>query len=199
MEVFKKKLKNSEIGFTLIEILVAMAVFSVVILISVGVLLFLFRASNNSHAILTAINNLDYAMEQMSRTMRVGHSYYCADGVQPVTNQTEDCPWGEGKTLISFTDANQRRVIYKLDAGEDYGYLMRETIFQGQRKLFAITAPEIRIDDLRFNVTGSEPGDGLQPRISIRIKGSTIIEELKDDEQVTFDLQTMVSSRNLGL
>ena len=192
---FKNFRKLRQEGFTLIEILVSMALFSAVVLISTSLLLFLVRASDNSHAILTAINNLDFAMEQMARTLRMGHSFYCADGIHAPTDQTQDCSFGAGKTSMSFTDAKDQRVVYKLNSGPDWGRLEREHITEGQRRVFSVTAPEIIITDLRFNVDGAPPNDGFQPRVSIRISGKTDIPGVNERDQVEFNLQTMVSSR----
>src|SRR3989338_10752149 len=94
----KSKFLNLKSGFTLIELLVSISIFSVVTIVAVGALLNLARAADRSHAILTAIGNLDFAMEQMARTIRVGTYYYCREGVHPPSNQTRDCTWGNGAT-----------------------------------------------------------------------------------------------------
>jgi len=181
-------------GFTLIELLVAISIFSVVIIVAVGALLNLARAADRSHAILTAIHNLDFAMEQMSRTLRVGGSFYCSGGVHPLASETKDCTWNQGKRSLSFTDKDGRRIVYKLNPSK--GTLDRENLSEVPHKVFSITAPEIFIESLTFNVFGSSILDSLQPRVMIRIKGRTIVLGLRDEDQVPFDLQTTVSQRD---
>jgi len=183
-------------GFTLIEMLVSLAVFSIVIIVSSTALIGLARASDKSHAILTAINNLDFALEQMTRTMRVGRDFYCAEGEIPLADDTQDCPWGQGKTGIAFTNANKQRLIYKFN--QSRGSLDRVSISAGIQKTFSITSPEIFINSLRFNVVGSSESDALQTRILIRLSGRTVIREIREFDQVSFDLQTTVSARNLN-
>jgi len=186
--------KRKTYGFTLIELLVAISLFSVVIIVAVGALLNLARAADRSHAILTAIHNLDFAMEQMSRTLRVGGSYYCSNGVHPLSKTTKDCTWKQGKIALSFTDKDERRLVYKLNISK--GALERENLSEVPHRSFSITAPEIFIESLVFNVFGSSPQDAQQPRVMIRIKGRTIIPGMRDEDQVPFDLQTTISQRD---
>ncbi|MEK7535857.1 MAG: prepilin-type N-terminal cleavage/methylation domain-containing protein [Patescibacteria group bacterium] len=183
-------------GFTLIELLVAISLFSVVIIISVGALLSLGRAADRSHAIVTAIHNLDFAVEQMSRTLRVGGAYYCSNGVPPLSKETRDCTWKVGKQALSFTDKDEQRIVYKFNQAK--GSLDRENLSVIPHRTFSITAPEIRIESMTFNVFGSSPFplDSLQPRVLIRIKGRTAIPGMKEEDQVDFDLQTSVSQRD---
>jgi len=181
-------------GFTLIELLVAISIFSVVIIIAVGAVLALARAADRSQAILTAINNLDFAMEQMSRTMRVSGSFYCSEGVHPISERTKDCTWHSGKSALSFTDKDEHRLIYRLNRTK--GSLDRENLSDIPHRTFSITAPEILIESLVFNVFGSSISDAKQPRVLIRIKGRTRIPTLAEKDQVSFDLQTTVSQRD---
>ncbi|HEY9582957.1 MAG TPA: prepilin-type N-terminal cleavage/methylation domain-containing protein [Candidatus Paceibacterota bacterium] len=188
------KISKSSRGFTLIELLVAISLFSVVIIIAVGALLNLARAADRSHAIMTAIHNLDFAVEQMSRTLRVGGSYFCSNAVHPIQSQTKDCTWKQGKMGLSFTDKDGRRIVYRLNVAR--GALDRENLSEVPHRLFSITAPEIFIESVTFNVFGSSILDSTQPRVMIRIKGRTIIPGMRDEDQVPFDLQTTISQRD---
>ena len=180
-------------GFTLIEMLVSISIFSVVIIIAIGALLHLTRASDRSHAILMAINNLDFAMEQMSRTMRVGTKFYCSNGPHPVLPRTKDCIFGQEKTAVSFTDQAGRRLEYKFNPVSHS--LEREDLSLIPKKVFAITAPEIIVENLSFVVIGSHPADNRQPIITVNIKARTAIPKLKETDQVSFNLQTTISQR----
>lgn len=195
----KSKMLNvkGQQGFTLIELMVSISIFSVVIIIAVGALLNLTRAADRSAAVLTAINNLDFAMEQMSRTLRVGTHYYCSDGIHPLDKQTRDCAFGEGRKAISFTDNKENRLLYKFDPA--LGSLNRENLSSVPSRIFSITAPEIIIESLTFNVFGSDNRDSLQPRVLMRIKGRTALPSIKLADQVTFNLETMITQRNPDL
>ena len=75
----KKNTPTSTIaGFTLIEIIVSMAVFIVVAVIAVGAFLKILDANKQSQALETAMNNADFALDSMSRDLRVGYGYTCS-------------------------------------------------------------------------------------------------------------------------
>jgi prepilin-type N-terminal cleavage/methylation domain-containing protein len=83
-------------GFTLVEIIVSLALFAVVALIAVGAFLKIIDANKQSQSLQTAMNNTSFALESMVREMRVGSNYYCfnADTVTWSTSLpagTTDC------------------------------------------------------------------------------------------------------------
>lgn len=69
-------------GFTLVEMIVSLAVFMVVAVIAVGALLKITDANRKSQALKTAINNINYALDAMSREIRTGRNMvlYTVDG-----------------------------------------------------------------------------------------------------------------------
>jgi prepilin-type N-terminal cleavage/methylation domain-containing protein len=73
---------NKNKGFTLIEIIVSLAVFTMVAVIAVGAFLKITDANKKSQTLKTAINNINFAMESMTREMRVGSGYHCDDDVR---------------------------------------------------------------------------------------------------------------------
>ena len=78
--IFIKNLKlknNSNSAFTLIEMIVSIAIFTVVALIAVGAFLKIIDLNNKSHTLKDSINNLNYVMDVMTRELRVGSNYYC--------------------------------------------------------------------------------------------------------------------------
>ncbi len=67
--------RKSSSGFTLIEMIVSLGVFTVVALVAVGALMKIMDANRKALTLKTAINNLNFALESMSREMRVGTDY----------------------------------------------------------------------------------------------------------------------------
>jgi len=67
----KKVLPCKKNGFTLIEMLVAVSLFVFVMLIGVGVLLSIIDANRKARALSSVMNNLNFALESMSRNIRV--------------------------------------------------------------------------------------------------------------------------------
>ncbi len=78
--------KNTQRGFTLIEMIVSLGLFSVVAVVALGALLKIINANNKAQSLQTAITNLNFSLEAMSREMRVGARYNCTDGATTVTS-----------------------------------------------------------------------------------------------------------------
>src|SRR4051812_1208116 len=67
-------------GFTLIEMIVAVGLFSIVMLVCVGALLSLVNANRKAQALQAVINNLNIALDGIVRNARMGYNYHGADG-----------------------------------------------------------------------------------------------------------------------
>ena len=69
--------KPSTAGFTLIEMIVSLALFSVVITISVGALLILIASNRQLQDEQAVLTNLSFALDSMTREIRTGSAYVC--------------------------------------------------------------------------------------------------------------------------
>lgn len=69
---------RTQSGFTLVEMIVSLAVFSVVITISVGALLVLIASNQQLQSEQSVMTNLSFALDSMTREMRTGTNYFCA-------------------------------------------------------------------------------------------------------------------------
>jgi type II secretory pathway pseudopilin PulG len=90
-----KKNTPTNLGFTLIEIIVSLALFIVVAVIAVGAFLKILDANKESQALETAMTNANFALDSMVRDLRVGEDYDCynsAGGLSPGTISNEACP-----------------------------------------------------------------------------------------------------------
>lgn len=76
-----KFLSSRQKGFTLVEIIVSIAIFIVVAIVALGALLRIIDSNQKSQGLKTSINNMNFALESMSRELRVGSSYYCLTGL----------------------------------------------------------------------------------------------------------------------
>jgi prepilin-type N-terminal cleavage/methylation domain-containing protein len=81
--------KSSEKGFTLIEIMISLAIFTVVAVIAVGALLKVMDLNRKSINLKNAINNLNFVMESMSREIRMGTKYKCGSNVDSAIDTTD--------------------------------------------------------------------------------------------------------------
>ncbi len=83
--IFISLLHHKKKGFTLIEMIVSLALFTVVAVIAIGAFLKITDSNKKSQTLKTSINNLSFALESMSREMRVGSSYYCKPNPTPLS------------------------------------------------------------------------------------------------------------------
>lgn len=168
-------------GFTLIEIMAAVAIFAVVMTISMGSIISIFDANRKSESMKSVMDNLNLSLESLSREMRFGTSYHC--GLSGNLSQPQDCPAGD--TAVAF-QTKMGTVVYKLNGTE----IDKST--DGGNTYLPVTAAEVNVSDLKFFVLGSSVGDGLQPRAFVKIKGSS---QIKNADRTDFTVQTLVSER----
>ncbi|MFZ2556153.1 MAG: type II secretion system protein [Minisyncoccia bacterium] len=155
-------------GFSLIEMVVSVGLFAVVMLVAMGALLSLVEANRKSRVLESVMNNLNISLDSMVRAARMGNNYVCNDESIPGTYDLSgaDCP--EGETSFSFTPygaATNERTVYSFVSGRLNRKLYGEASIP-------ITAPEVNIEGVKFYVIGTRPGDIVQPKIVIVIKGS---------------------------
>jgi prepilin-type N-terminal cleavage/methylation domain-containing protein len=88
--------KYNQKGFTLLEAMVAIAIFTIIMVIGISALLNVSSTNKKTQNLRTIIDNLSFSMEDMARNFRLGSNFHCIDdGV--VTNPDllitpQDCP-----------------------------------------------------------------------------------------------------------
>jgi prepilin-type N-terminal cleavage/methylation domain-containing protein len=187
-----------ERGFTLVEMIVAVALFAVVMLISITALLSLIDANRKAQALQSVMNNLSIALDGMVRAVRMGSNYRC--NVQSAApGSSADC--ADGGTVFYFTpfgadpsDTQQDWVYSFAEDGNGIGRMYRSE--KGLDAL-AITAPAVSVDSMSFYVVGTERGDTTQPRVVIGVKGTAGVEKVKT--RTTFNIQATAVQRLLDL
>jgi prepilin-type N-terminal cleavage/methylation domain-containing protein len=184
-----KKYKNKEKGFTLIELMVATSIFSMVMLASLGALFTLLGASKNSRATHTAMDNVNFALESMTRSIRMGSKYYCTQGGNtPPTNLGNGSNCSDGGTAISFLPQGEKGTptTYMLENRTIKKYIGEES--NGVQ----VISDAVNVEDLSFYVTGAEE-PYKQPSVFIRLKG---VVSVKKEKEIPFLIQTFINQRN---
>lgn len=176
-------------GFTLIELLTSITLFMVVMTISMGSILGVFDANRKSESLKTAMDNLNFSLESMSREMRFGRNYHCISS--GVITDAQNCPGGD--TYLSFITSDEVQTIYKLSGTQIVKSVDGGTTF------IPVTAPEVTIQSLTFYVIGAgliPPADVLQPKVLMKVRG---IAGTKAKTTTDFTIETLVSQRLLDL
>jgi prepilin-type N-terminal cleavage/methylation domain-containing protein len=177
-------------GFTLIEMLVSVAIFSVVMVIALGALLAMAESDRKAQTLKSIINNLNFSLDAMTRSMRTGLNYHCDIGVGTVT-ATRDCA-GTAATSIAFLASDGQTVRYCRGNGSTCSTTGTAILVSKGAAAFApITASEVLITNLQFYVTGAESAE-LQPHVVMLLSGNVLVGEFQNS---TFDLQTSVTQR----
>ncbi len=154
-------------GFTVVELLVSITVFSVIIAIASTSFV---RALRSQRAIvsLIAINdNASLTLEQMAREIRTGTDFQSVDSES-----------------LEFISARGQAISYQLNDGkierrEDNGLFL------------PITATNVYVDRLGFRVVKQDEGSTLEiPRITIVMRVGS---KARDVDQVFTNLQTTVA------
>lgn len=164
-------------GYTLIELIVAVGLFALVMLLASGAYFMMISVSRQAQGISTGINNLSFALETMTRTIRTGKNYSC--------NGAGDCP--NGGTAFSMTDANNNSVAY----ASSNGVITQNGI--------ALTDPTVNITSLTFYVAGTQTvrqGDFQQPHVTIIVTGTVSYAAGKSQ---TFSIETGATMRGSDL
>jgi prepilin-type N-terminal cleavage/methylation domain-containing protein len=145
---------NMTRGYTLIELIVAVGLFALIMTLASGAYLLMIGLNRQAQGIATGINNLSFALETMTRTIRTSTQYGC-----PIAGT--DCSGG-GSTFV-VTDANKHSVTYTSSGG---------VITQNGA---ALTDLSVTISSLMFYVSGTKTtsaGDYNQPHVTIIISGT---------------------------
>lgn len=79
MELLHKKSRN-ELGFTLVEMLVSLSLFTVVLTMSVGTLLVLIDANARAQNMQLIMSNLTFSLDSLTREVRTGTDWFCRGG-----------------------------------------------------------------------------------------------------------------------
>lgn len=74
-----KKSQPYNKGFTLIEALVSLGLFSIVVVAASGVILSIINSNKKNQAISSVVNNLNYSIESMVRDIKTGYGYQCGN------------------------------------------------------------------------------------------------------------------------
>lgn len=178
-------LENSR-GFTLLEMIISIGIFSVVVIASIGIMLQVSNAQIKAAGIQAIQDNIRFSLELMTKELRTGNSYQL----------TTICSTSGSE--ITF-DATSGRRTYFLDSNKKR--IMRATQVIGvgdcdgsTSKAIPFTSDEVSVENFLVQLEGQNAGplDG-QPRVSIMLKVSA--NDPKFGKETSMNLQTTIVQR----
>lgn len=200
--------RQSQTGFTLVEMLVSLALFTIVATMAVGTLLVLIGGNGRVVSEQTVLTSLSFALDSMTREIRTGSEYFCgnvaavtAAAVIASTTDVQNCPT-DGAVGISFREAGNSITSGGSSARRIAYYFANGTLWRkvGNQDPERLVGDDVDISDGRFVIAGTTPLDGgndiRQPSVSV------IIEALATGIDATdrrFVLQTTVTQRALDI
>ncbi len=191
-------------GFTLLEMIVSLGIFAVVAVIAVGALLKISDANRKSLILKTAVNNLNFALETMSREMRLGSGYTCSPNINSITRNgnTTNCS-NNGGWVLAFDSQYRGKdsTNINVECNLTYVYFFDKAVnklkkmqsrycddnINDSNKYFDVISPDVNIIDSDIRIDRSN-----QPKAFIWLKGEVGTREF---DKVGFSLQTTISQR----
>ena len=197
-------------GFSLLEMLVALAVFSIAIFISTGMLLTLSQAQEHATAFQNLQDNMRFALDSMSKSVLVGKNYRCfaaplsdppgfsiadanSNGDLDGLEIADNCNFGSGVSTFAYQSFPTtgyplgRLIVYQMSGAK----IMRSV---NNGNFIAVTDPLLQVDRLMFYATGVAANDQYQPKVTILIHAFLPV---RAGNTIDLNLETTVSQRRI--
>lgn len=164
-------------GFSLIELIVAIFIFSLLALVAGGSFVSTLNLQRRALNIKRAEENGRFVLELMSRELRVAN---------PISSLDAVCP-SPGSSVLRFQHPVNGDIEYSL-IGDSVHRLVNGTDT-------TISNPDVKITRLNFCLSGNDGNDGRQPKVAILL---SLRAGEGQREEANLDLQTSVSPRVLN-
>jgi len=194
------KLAKSKKGFTLIEMMVAVAIFSLVMGTAATLLVSGLKAQRRSLSYQQLADQVSFAAEYMSRSTRMAkkelfdHTYTCLSSA----GANFENPGGDDSRLrfIRFDHEAGADVCqeFYLDSGQLMEY--KRNLTTGEEETMALTSEQLQVNSMIFMLSGQTQNDNIQPLFTVFWDIESIG---KEEEKASLDIQTSISQRNLDI
>lgn len=183
-------------GFTLVEMMIVLAIFSVATVVIVDIFMMASRAERRTLAIQKIQSDARYSLEAMSREIKmdmIDYAYYGGT----ILNLPSD--------VLALRDADDNQIIFKKSSDNCPSGTTNCLVvsLDGGAVWESITVPGINVLDLKFYIdpavdpfkmnAGNAYDSDHQPRVTIALRTKGV--GGRPDEQQTVYLQTTVSNR----
>lgn len=163
------------VGFSLVELIVSIGIFTVVAVAATAALLSVMDANQRTQALTETNNNLNFVLQSMVREIRNGFNYSCG-----ATGNPADCV-SSPASEFGFINAARDNVTFELNGSEEI-----------EKNGNPLTPQSVDVKHLGFRVTGAE-SNNEQARVEVTIKA----EAGTGDTKQTLNLHTSATQRLL--
>ena len=158
---------QTESGYSLIELMVAVGVFAIVVAATSGTFITSLRGQQKARTVQNTADNIRYAMEVMGKEMRMGKGF---------STSNAGCPASTTCRVQFYSNMPHRQPPYLGPNAQQEFFLSGNQIYFDDEvgagpSAEAITSSNIRVNTLNFNLTGTPPAD--QPRITMLVDATS--------------------------
>lgn len=186
LEKIKKLCKNNK-GMTLMELIVAVALFTIIMISTTSIFQLVIESQRNAIASQNLQEGMRYYLEIISKEIRMARR---SDGVCPTNpppSQVNRIYNIDGVNKLYFKNKNNKCVSYYLSGGQ--------LMIRKDANIATATPNELKINNISFNIIDNTiiaPPTAIQPEVTINMDAEVIGKEMHKQK---IKLQTTISSR----
>jgi prepilin-type N-terminal cleavage/methylation domain-containing protein len=177
--------KSKILGYTLIEVLVAITIFVVIIAGPTGFFISSLKSQRKALSTMEIVDNSSYILEYISRALRMAKKDDL-DGISCLSGDKVNYEITYSGQGIKFKNYNGQCQEFYLEGGQ-----LKEN---KAGNILPITPPDLEVSNLKFQISGEGQADNLQPRVTIFFE---IRKKSQPETKIQF--QTTISQRNLDV
>lgn len=158
--------RNKKSGFTLVEMIVSVALFTVVALIVSSVFVVVARSNRQAQALRVLADNMSFVLDTVSYNLKLGGKYRCG---------------------FLEADGSCSKIIFKDSLGVEQ-FFAKQDVRVIDSNGDPLTTDNIQVTFLDFQIKDT----GARPLVQIFLSGEGVV----NNKTIRFNLQTAVSQRN---
>lgn len=196
MKLVKQKNKW---GFTLIEVIVALGIFSIATSYAISIFVQSNQVQKRTANMQRILSDARYALEVMAREVRMGHIDYDYYAGQDIS--LDNMPLTQDNAVLAIKDASNQEIRFRRQEAEEGRYVIQ---VYNQGDWLDITPEDLSVERLSFYISPSadpfvwnsnlvDYNSDQQPIVTIVLETKSLYRDL-DTEKVSH-LQTTVAER----
>lgn len=181
-------------AFTLIEMLIAITILTLVIGSATGLFVSAVRSQAKALAFQKLLDETSYVMEYMSRALRMAKKELGNFPNTCLTTEKDNYETNLGNDKVRFINYDDKCQEFFKDGTQLKERKSTNELAANFQAPLELTSSGLKTSSLKFNLSGEGQGDSLQPRVTILMtikKAGITGPEIK--------IQTTISQRNLDV